>query len=116
MEDEYKEVSTLIKELTALLKSPKKLRQEVETELQGVKLNDGDRRRTQIVSLKKGEVANDLLTITDVTPAQAVWVGSMADGTIGRTYNDEMPRGQRAAGAPLAVESQYPPDVVRGGK
>ena len=92
LEDEYKEVSALIKELTALLKSPKKLRQEVEIELQDVKLNYGDRRRTQIVSLKKGKVADDLLTITDVTPAQAVWVGAMADGTIGRTHNDEMPR------------------------
>ena len=92
LEDEYKEVSALIKELTTLLKAPKKLRQEVETELQAVKQNYGDRRRTQIVSLKKGKVAGDLLTITDVTPAQTVWVGAMADGTIGRTHNDEMPR------------------------
>jgi DNA gyrase subunit A len=92
LEDEYKEVSALIKELTTLLKAPKKLRQEVETELQAVKQNYGDRRRTQIVSLKKGKVADDLLTITDVTPAQTVWVGAMADGTIGRTHNDEMPR------------------------
>ncbi|MGD0709492.1 MAG: DNA topoisomerase (ATP-hydrolyzing), partial [Anaerolineaceae bacterium] len=92
LEDEYKEVSALIKELTMLLKAPKKLRQEVETELQAVKQNYGDRRRTQIIFLKKGKVANDLLTITDVTPAQTVWVGAMADGTIGRTHNDEMPR------------------------
>jgi DNA gyrase subunit A len=92
LEDEYKEVSTLIKDLTALLKSPKRLRQEVEVELQAVKTNYGDRRRTQIIFLKKGKVANDLLTITDVTPAETVWVGAMADGTIGRTHNDEMPR------------------------
>jgi len=92
LEDEYKEVSALIKDLTALLKSPKKLRQEVEVELQAVKANYGDRRRTQIVSLKKGKAADDLLTITDVTPAETVWVGAMADGIIGRTHNDEMPR------------------------
>jgi DNA gyrase subunit A len=51
IEDEYKEMLALIKELESLLRSPKKMRQEVADELQAVKDAYGDRRRTQIVHL-----------------------------------------------------------------
>ncbi len=92
IDDEYKDLMAQIKELEALLKSPKKMRQVIETELQAMKATYGDRRRTQIVSLREGEAAVDRLTATDVTPAQVVWVGVTPDGFIGRTNTDELPR------------------------
>ncbi len=92
IEQENKEVTALIKELESLLQSPKKMRLAVENELMAVKQTYGDRRKTQIVSLREGESAKQLLTANDLTPAQAVWVGVMEDGHIARTHNDELPR------------------------
>jgi DNA gyrase subunit A len=92
IEEEYKALQALIKELEALLKSPKKMRQLIEQELLAMKSAYADRRRTQIVSLKEGEAAVDRLTATDVTPAQVVWVGVTPEGFIGRTNSEELPR------------------------
>jgi len=92
IEEEYKEVTALIKELESLLQSPKKMRLEVENELLAVKQTYGDRRKTQIVSLREGESGKELLTANDLTPAQEVWVGVMEDGHIARTHSDELPR------------------------
>ncbi|MGD0003535.1 MAG: DNA gyrase subunit A [Anaerolineaceae bacterium] len=92
IEEEYKGVTALIKELESLLQSPKKMRLAVENELMAVKQTYGDRRKTQIVSLREGESAKLLLTANDLTPAQEVWVGVMEDGHIARTHNNELPR------------------------
>ncbi len=92
VEMEYKEVAALIKELEELLKSPKKMRQVVENELAAVKQTFADRRRTQIVSLRNGVSAKELLTTRAITPAQEVWIGVMEDGIIARTIADELPR------------------------
>ncbi len=92
IEEEYKEVIALIKELEGLLHSPKKMRLVVENELLAAKQTYGDRRKTQIVSLREGESGKVLLTANDMTPAQEVWVGVMEDGHIARTHNDELPR------------------------
>src|SRR4030066_2456895 len=51
IEDEYKEVTAQIKELESLLRSPKKMRQVVASELRLVKDAYADRRRTQITRL-----------------------------------------------------------------
>jgi len=91
IETEYKEVSALIKELTELLKSPKKMRGVVSEELLNVKANYGDRRRTQIVSVKAGKAAK-LLTASDLIPDQTVWVGITADGMMARSHDDKAPR------------------------
>ena len=92
IEQDYKDTLALIKELEGLLKSPKKLRGLVETELLAMRQLYADRRRTQIVSLKDGETVTEKLTTTDMTPAQVTWVGVSADGKIGRTLTDELPR------------------------
>jgi DNA gyrase subunit A len=92
IEEEYKEVAAFIKDMEGLLQSPKKMRLEVENELLAVKQTYGDRRKTQIVSLREGESGKVLLTANDVTPVQEVWVGVMEDGHIARTHNDELPR------------------------
>ncbi|MBK7316772.1 DNA gyrase subunit A [Candidatus Villigracilis affinis] len=91
IETEYKEVTGIIKELTTLLKSPKLMRGVVADELLKVKAAYGDRRRTQIVSLKKGKSAK-MLTATDLMPDQTVWVGVTADGIIARTHDDKQPK------------------------
>jgi DNA gyrase subunit A len=91
IETEYKETVALIKELEALLKSPKKMRQVVADELLKVKAAYGDRRRTQIVSLKKSKAAK-LLTASDLLPEQTVWVGVTVDGLASRTRDEKTPR------------------------
>ena len=92
IELEYHELESVIKNLEALLKSPKRMRQAVEDELVAVKEKFGDKRRTQIFSLKEGVSSKELLTTNDLTPAHPVWIGIMADGTIGRAHNEELPR------------------------
>jgi DNA gyrase subunit A len=84
IETEYKEVKLDIKTLEALLKSPKKMRGVVADELIEVKADYGDRRRTQIVSVRKGKIGKPL-TAGDLLPEQSVWVGVTADGLASRT-------------------------------
>jgi DNA gyrase subunit A len=91
IETEYKEMVALIKELEGLLKSPKKMRQMAAEELLRVKAAYGDRRRTQIVSLRKGKAAKSL-TASDLLPEQTVWVGVTADGLASRTRDEKTPR------------------------
>jgi DNA gyrase subunit A len=92
IEEEYKELLKTIRELEALLKSPKKMRQIIKDELIEIQTVYGDRRRTQIVSLKEGESASDKLTTSDLTPEQTTWIGMTEDGNIGRTISDKLPR------------------------
>jgi len=105
IELEYKETAALIKELESLLKSEKKMRLVVETELLEVKQKYADRRRTQIVMLKKGKTVKELLVVSEVTPEKPVWVGLMPDGTIARTMNDELPRVTGRAAPSLVVKT-----------
>jgi DNA gyrase subunit A len=92
IELEYQDLMTLIKDLESLLASPHRLRQLVEKELLAVKEAYSDRRRTRIVSLREGEKAAMLLTRTDLVPAETVWIGITADGVIGRTIGENLPR------------------------
>lgn len=99
IEQEYKDLLVRIKELEALLRSPKKLRAQVESELLEVKQRYADARRTEIRILKAGESAKTLLTATALTTAREVWVGVTADGLIARVAADkpQRPAGQQAA-------------------
>ena len=92
IETEYKEVIALIKELEALLKSPKRMRTVVAEELSVVKEAYGDRRRTEIVNLQKGAKAGRALTAADVASKKFVWIGVTADGLVARTPDDKPPR------------------------
>lgn len=91
IETEYKETMALIKELEALLKSPKKMRESVAGELVKVKAAYADRRRTQVVSLKRGKAAKPL-TAGDLLPDQVAWVGVTAEGLVARTRDEKPPR------------------------
>jgi DNA gyrase subunit A len=92
IETEYKETLALIKDLEALLKSPKKMRQVAAEELLKVKAAYADRRRTQIVSLKGRRAKKAPLTAAELLPEQTVWVGMTADGVLARTRDDKPPR------------------------
>ncbi len=91
IETEYKEVVALIKELESLLKSAKKMRLVVAEELLRVKAAYGDRRRTQIVSLR-GRKKKLPLTAAELLPEQTVWVGMDSDGLVSRSHEDKPPR------------------------
>jgi len=92
IEIEYKEIAEVIKDLEGILRSPKKLRDFVGIELKAMKTSYADRRRTQIVGLKDGEEMKNLLTTTDMTPSQEVWVVVTAEGLIGRTTGEVLPK------------------------
>src|SRR6266498_2337257 len=93
IETEYKEVTSLIKDLESLLKSPKRMRGVVADELLKVKEQYGDRRRTQIVNLSaNGKAAAKSLTARDLLPQQQIWIGVTEDGLVSRTHDDKQPR------------------------
>jgi DNA gyrase subunit A len=92
IETEYKEVTSLIKDLTALLKSQKLMRGVVSDELLRVKAAYGDRRRTQVVNLKKSGKGVKSLVATDLITEQTVWIGVTAEGIMARTHEDKAPR------------------------
>ena len=92
IEEEYKEVQARIKELVSLLRSPRKMRKVVAVELQEVKDQFGDPRRTQIVSLEEGESKASMLTATDLVPEKFVWVMVNPEGLISCTEEDRTPR------------------------
>ncbi len=92
IETEYKETLVLIKELEGLLKSPKKMRAVAAEELLKVKSAYGDRRRTQIVSMKGRKAKKAPLTAAELVLEQVVWVGMTADGMLSRTRDDKPPR------------------------
>jgi len=91
IEEEYKQTSAQIKTLESLLRSPKKIRLTVVEELQAVKTQFSDRRRTQIVQLVGGKEATPV-RMSDLTPAEEVWVMASPDGEIARTLDNKPPR------------------------
>ena len=92
IDTEYKEVAGIIKDLNTLLKSQKLMRAVVSDELLRVKAAYGDRRRTQIVNLKKSGKGVRSLVATDLITEQTVWIGVTAEGIIARTHEDKAPR------------------------
>ncbi len=92
IEDEYKQLLAFIKELNALLRSPKKMREVVSQELQEIKGTFGDRRRTQIISLMPGTTKSSVLTARDLLPEKSIWIGLTQDGFIYRTPDEKQPR------------------------
>jgi DNA gyrase subunit A len=92
IETEYKETQVLIKELEGLLKSSKKMRSVAADELLKVKAAYGDRRRTQIVSMKGRKAIKAPLTAAELVVEQVVWIGMTANGALSRTRDDKPPR------------------------
>ena len=92
IETEYKDTLGLIKDLEGLLKSPRKMRGVAAEELLKVKAAYGDRRRTQIVSMKGRKAKKAPLTAAELVREQVVWIGMTAEGMLARTRDDKPPR------------------------
>ena len=92
IEEELSELHAQIKELEALLRSPKKMRQVVSDELQEVKDTFSDRRRTHIVQLKEGETKTSLLTKSDLVEEKEIWISVEASGLISRSHSEKPPQ------------------------
>ena len=97
---EYREIKKRIREIEALLRSPRKMRQLVSDELQAVKEKYADRRKTHIVKLSAKDSKRFVLTTTDLTPEKTVWISVTKDGLVSRTRENKMPRlsGKEAPG------------------
>jgi len=66
IEQELKDIRQKIKELTAILKSPRKIKAVIKKELKELKEKYGDERRTKVVKQKIGEIAEeDLIPLED---------------------------------------------------
>lgn len=92
IEQEYKDVRAEIKALEKLLHSPKLMRATIADELEAIRAEFGDHRRTQIVHLEKGKSAANALTVNDMLPSEPTWVMISEEGLIARTRDNKPPR------------------------
>jgi len=107
IELEYKELVEQIKLLTGILKSEVKRRGVVEAELAGIQAKYSDRRRTQILNLKKGKVVSEIHVLKDVIPAEKVWITISNDNMICKFHEANSPRlgGKDAPKIVISAES-----------
>jgi DNA gyrase subunit A len=91
IEEEYKQTRKKIKDLTTLLKSPKKMREVVSESLTEIKEEFGDARRTQIAMVEGGLDAAPM-KLAQLTPSESIWVMINREGLISRTPGDDPPR------------------------
>ena len=92
IDDEYKYLRAQIRSLKSLLRSAKKIREVAIEELELLKEAYGDRRRTQIAQIKGGQREVSMLTTTDLTPENTIWLVVSNDGLISRTQENKPPR------------------------
>ncbi len=90
LQDEYRELVALIRELEALLKSPKKVLGLIRQNLLDLKARYGDARRTQIADRERGT-----LTAHDLLPDEEVWVTVSPEGVLTRTRRGVEGQGSR---------------------
>jgi len=84
IEDELKEILSKIKEFTAILKSPQKIKEVIKKELSSLKENFGDERRTKVHLQKVGEIAEeDLIPLeeTIITITQGGYIKRLNPAT-----------------------------------
>lgn len=79
IEDELKEAKLKIKEFEVILKSPQKLKELIKKELQEVKANFGDERRTKVYSQGAGEISEE-----DVIPEEETLITLTRGGYVKR--------------------------------
>ena len=88
IQDEFKEKTKLIKELTTLLESPTKMRGQVKAELEAVLEKYSDRRRSRIVDMLDGDVT----VPKDLVPDESTWVMLGEKGTVARSTSTNVGR------------------------
>ncbi len=90
VEDELKQIQTTIKDLEAILKSKKKIDNEVKKEVVSLKESYGDKRRTKIVAVTPGKIAEE-----DLIPNEQCLFIITNSGYVKRTSMDEYRKQKR---------------------
>src|SRR3989338_7365578 len=106
IEDELKEILERIKELTAILKSPEKLKGIIKKELADLKEKFGDKRRTKLIKQKLGEI-----TEIDLVPLEETIVTLTTGGYIKR-INPDTYKIQKRGGKGLMGMKTMQEDIV----
>ena len=106
IEDELKELRIKIKELTALLKSPQKIKGLIKKELKQLKENFGDERRTKVFKRKIGEISEE-----DLIPKEETMISLTQGGYIKRV-NPKTYKIQRRGGKGILGMKTVGEDVV----
>lgn len=99
IEREYKQVKALIKELTAILESPGKLRRVIEKELVEIRETYGAPRRTKLVD----EVEVVEIAPEDIKPVEEVLIALLPDGKLRRLPRRAYSPDQLSAESPLQL-------------
>lgn len=106
IEDELKEMRAKIKELTAILKSPQKIKEVIKKELTQLKENFGDERKTKVVIQKVGEIAEE-----DLIPQEETIITLTQGGYIKR-INPALYRKQKRGGKGILGMKTIQDDIV----
>jgi len=106
IEDELKEMRAKIKEFSAILKSPQKIKEVIKKELKKLKENFGDERRTKINLQKVGEIAEE-----DLIPAEETIITLTQGGYIKR-INPTAYKLQKRGGKGLVGMKTVGEDIV----
>lgn len=106
IEKELKEILAKIKELTAILKSPQKIKEVIKKELSEIKERFGDERRTKVISQQIGAIAEE-----DLIPQEETIITLTQGGYIKR-INPETYKIQKRGGKGIIGMKTLQDDVV----
>jgi DNA gyrase subunit A len=106
IEDELKQLKAIIKELTEILKSPRKIKTVIKKELKEVKNTFGDERKTKVQAQKIGEISEE-----DLIPQEETIITLTQGGYIKR-INPKTYKIQRRGGKGIMGMKTLQDDVV----
>ncbi len=110
LQEEYKEKQQQIRYLTALLKSPTKIREVIKEELVALKGKYADARRTEIAGARAAVSAEELV------PDVPVWIGVTETGRVARVADEggppALPEKLEKAALPVALLRASTRDVL----
>jgi len=107
IEEELKEIQSKIKKLTAILKSPQKIKEVIKEELKELKERFGDERRTKIHPQKIGEIAEE-----DLIPSEETIITLTQGGYIKR-INPSLYKIQKRGGKGILGMKTISEDIVK---
>jgi len=106
IEDELKEIQLKIKELTAILKDPKKIQEIIKKEIKEVKENFGDERRTKVHLNQIDEIAEE-----DLIPAEETII-TLTQGGYVKRIDPETYKLQKRGGKGIVGMKTVGEDIV----
>ncbi len=106
IEEELKELKAKIKELTEILKSPKKIKEVIKKELRSLRENFGDERRTKVHYQKIGEISEEELIPSEET------IITLTQGGYIKRINPKVYRIQKRGGKGMIGTKTIGEDIV----